>query len=77
MNIEMVKAELEKRIKDLNRYNLGFGLDNGIITVSCHGAEVTGYETDVDTGGKTFDKVIDELTPKVINLIRTCKEESP
>lgn len=75
--IEMVKAELEKRIKNLNRYNLGFELDNGIITVSCHGVGVAGYEIDVDAGGKTFDKIIDELTPKAINLIRTCKEKSP
>ena len=77
LDIEMVKAELEKRIKDFNRYNLKFKLDNGIITVSCHGVGVTGYETDVDAGGKTVDIVIDELIPKVINLIRTCKEKSP
>jgi len=40
------------------------------------GVGVAGYETDVDAGGKTFDKVINELVPKVINLIETCKERS-
>lgn len=77
LNIEIVKGDLGKRIKDFNRYKLKLELDNGIITVSCRGVGVAGYETDVDAGGKTFERVMDELTPKVIKLIKTCREKSP
>ena len=65
-----------EKIKNFDRYNFKIELDNGIVTVGCVGVGVAGYETDVDAGGKTFDKVINELVPKVINLIETCKERS-
>lgn len=75
--IDKVNDQLKKRIKNFDKYRFGFELNNGIIVISCHGAGVQGYETEVDMGGKTFERAINELIPKVINLIKTCKEKSP
>lgn len=77
MTTSDIKSELARRIDDLEKYNLVFELSNGIATVQCRGVGVIGYEVDVDTGAKTFEEVLNELTPKVVRLIKTCKSKSP
>lgn len=78
MTVTTIKSELRKRVDDLNRYRLDFELSQGIIYIKCLGAGVGGrYEVDVDMGGKSLEKVIEELTPKVIKLIKICKDKSP
>lgn len=75
--ISELVAELKTKIPDFERYNFNINNSNGIITVGCIGVETEGCETDVDCGGKSFTEVIDELVPKVVNLIEICKKKSP
>lgn len=76
LSVEKIRNELREKIKDFDRYNLKIELDNAIVTIECVGVGLAGYEIDVDAGGKTFDRVINELVPKMINLIETCKKKS-
>ena len=68
--------ELQKRIIDFDRYRFKIDVHKDIITAQPIGPELEGYEVDVDAGSKNFDRVMDELVPKVVNLIKIYKEKS-
>lgn len=73
---DRVRGELQKRIIDFNRYRFNISECGGIVTVQPIGPELEGYEAEVDSGGKSFDKTIDELTLRVTKLIAIYKEKS-
>lgn len=73
---DRIREELQKRIIDFNRYRFNINEYGGIITVQPVGPELEGYEAEADSGGKSFDKTIDELIPRVTKLIAIYKEKS-
>jgi hypothetical protein len=78
ITITNIKSELRKRVDDFDRYRLDFEISQEIVYIKCLSTGIEDrYEVDVDMGGKSLEKVIDELTPKVIKLIKICKEKSP
>ena len=78
ISAEEIKSHILSQFPEVRKYRLKFEVSQEIVYVNCLGANVTGrYEIDVDMGGKSMEKVINELTAKLFKLIRKCKEESP
>lgn len=71
-----IREELRKRIIDFDKYNFSVKESNGIIAVQPIGSDFVGHEAEVDAGGRNFERVMGELIPKVINLIKVYKEKS-
>jgi len=72
---DKIKEELRKRIADFDKYNFHIEESDGIIAVQPVGPELHGYEVDVDTGGESFDRSMDELAYKVSKLIGIYKNK--